>query len=131
MKKLQVELKNYNRRMGDRSVSLRLDTLTEISPDEIAEIDGHIGDVGLLVLTDVQIGNEVDFDVNELVKDLEPDRELAHKKSPSKRFRDILWRLQEQELERKPTEEEFAKYYKQEYDKICSHFLDKFDKDLI
>lgn len=130
MKKIQVELKNYNRRV-DKSVSLRLDTLTEISPDEIAEIDGHIGDVGLLVLTDVQIGNEVDFDVNELVKDLEPDRELAHKKSPSKRFRDILWRLQEQKLERKPTEEEFAKYYKQEYDKICSHYLDKFDKDLI
>ena len=130
MKKLQVELKNYNRRV-DRSVSLRLDTLTEISPDEIAEIDGHIGDVGLLVLTDVQIGNEVDFDVNELVKDLEPDRELAHKKSPSKRFRDILWRLQEQELGKKPTEEEFARYYKTEYDKICSHYLDKFEEEVL
>ena len=125
-----IELKNYNRR-ADRSISFRADSLLEIGSKEIAKIDGHIGDVGLLVLTDVQIGNEVDFDVNELVKDLEPDRELAHQKSPSKRFRDILWRLQEQELGRKPTEEEFARYYKTEYDKICSHYLDKFEDDLI
>jgi hypothetical protein len=129
MKTMQLELKNYSRRMGDKSVSLRLDSLLEITPEEIAEIDGHIGDIGLLVLTDTQIGNEVNFDINELVKDLEPDRELASQKSPSKRFRDILWRLQEQELGKKPTEEEFAKYYKQEYDKICSHYLDKFNDD--
>ena len=45
----------------------------------------------------------------------------------SKRFRDILWKLQEQRLGRAPTEEEFAKYYKSEYEKICNHYLNKFD----
>lgn len=130
MIKLQVELKNYNRRV-DKSVGLRVDTLYEMKSEDIAEIDSHLGDVGVLVLTDVNIGNEVDFDVNELIKDMTADRELATQKSPSKRFRDILWRLQEQELGRPPEEEEFAKYYKNEYDKICDHYLDKFDKDLI
>jgi hypothetical protein len=131
MYKVQVELKNYNRRIGDKTVTFRTDSLFEIPSDDVSLIDAHIGDVGLLILTDVQIGNEVDFDINELVKDLEPDRELAHKKSPSKRFRDILWRLQEQELGRKPSEEEFARFYKAEYEKICSHYLEKFDKELI
>lgn len=133
MYKQQIELKGYHRKQSleDRTVSFRVESLFEIPSDDMSVIDSHIGDVGLLILTDVQIGNEVDFDVNELVKDLEPDRELAHKKSPSKRFRDILWRLQEQELERKPTEEEFARFYKEEYDKICSHYLEKFEQDLI
>jgi hypothetical protein len=130
MFKAQVELKNYNRRV-DKSVGLRVDTLFEMKSEDIAEIDSHLGDVGILVLTDVNIGNEVNFDVDELVKDLEVDRDLAQQKSSSKRFRDILWRLYEQELGRPPEKEEFAKYYKAEYDKICSHYLDKFEDDLV
>lgn len=127
MLQLQVELKNYNRR-ADNSVSLKCDTLYEMKSQDIAEIDSHRGDIGVLVLTDTAIGNEMKFDVNELVKDLEPDRELAQEKSPSKRFRDILWALQAEKLGRKPEPEEFADYYKTEYDKICEHYKEKFDK---
>lgn len=127
MFKLQVELKNYSRRV-DKSVGFRVDSLFEVKSKDIAEIDGHIGDYGVLILTDTQIGNEIDFDVNKVLEDLEPDTDLVQKKSPSKRFRDILWRLQEQQLGHKPTEEEFAKYYKAEYDKICEHYKDKFDE---
>jgi len=126
MKNIQVELKNYNRRV-DRSVSLRIDSLYEVSSKDIAEIDSHMGDFGVLVLTDTQIGNEVDFDVNKVLEGLEVDSDLPQKKSPSKRFRDILWRLQEQKLGHKPSEEEFAKYYKAEYEKICQSYKDKFE----
>lgn len=127
MFKAQVELKNYNRRV-DKSVGIRVDTLYEMKSQDIAEIDSHLGDYGLLILTDTSIGNEVDIDVNKVLEDLEPDKDLAKQKSPSRRFRDILWRLQEQRLGRKPTDEEFARFYKHEYDKICEHYLDKFEE---
>jgi ssDNA-specific exonuclease RecJ len=130
MLKLQVELKNYNRRV-DNSVSLKCDTIFEMKSEDIKEIDEHRGDLGVLILTDTPIGNEVSFDVNEVLKDMTEDRELAQSKSPSKRFRDILWRLQEQKLNHKPTEDEFAQFYKAEYEKICAHYLDKFDTDLV
>jgi len=126
MFKIQVELKNYSRR-ADKSVSLRVDSLYEVRSEDIAEIDSHIGDYGILILTDTAVGDEVDFDVNKVLEDLQPDSDLVKKKTPSKRFRDILWKLQEQRLGRAPTEEEFAKYYKSEYEKICNHYLNKFD----
>ena len=126
MFKIQVELKNYSRK-ADRSIGLKVDSLYEVGSHDIAEIDSHLGDYGILILTDTPIGNEVDFDVNKVLEDLQPDSDLVKKKTPSKRFRDILWKLQEQKLGRTPTEEEFAKYYKAEYDKICDHYLNKFD----
>jgi hypothetical protein len=130
MKVIQVELKNYNRR-ADSSVSFRADSLIELSSKEIGEVDSYRGSVGFLVLTDIMIGNEVKVDVNEILKNLPENDAIDNYKSPSKRFRDILWRLLEQDLGRKPSKEEFADYYKREYDKICSHYKDKFDEDLV
>jgi hypothetical protein len=128
MFKTAVELRNYNRRM-DKSVTLRVDTTFEMKPQDIAEIDSHLGDVGVLVLSDTPQGN--DLDMEEILKDLEVDKDIPKKKSPSRRFRDILWRLLEQRLGRKPSEEEFGVFYRDEYDKICSHYLDKFEDDKV
>ena len=130
MKVIQVELKNYNRRADD-SVSLRLDSLVELSSKEIAEIDSHRGTVGFIVLTDATIGNEVKVDIDEIIKNLPENDAIDNYKSPSKRFRDILWRLLEQDLGRKPDKIEFADYYKREYDKISSHYKDKFDEEVL
>lgn len=130
MKTIQAELKNYNRRADD-SVSLRLDSLVELSSKEIAEIDSHRGTVGFVVLTDTVIGNEVKIDIDDILRNMPENDAIDNYKSPSKRFRDILWRLLEQDLKREPTKEEFADFYKREYDKICNHYKDKFDEDLI
>lgn len=130
MKTIPIELKNYSRR-SDGSVSLRCDSLLEVSSKDIAEIDSHRGDTGFIVLTDSAVGNEVDFDVNEIIKNLPENDAIDNYKSPSKRFRDILWRLLEQDLGRKPDKEEFADYYKREYDKISSHYKDKFDEEIL
>lgn len=130
MKTIQAELKNYNRRADD-SVSLRLDSLVELSSKEIAEIDSHRGTVGFVVLTDTLIGNEVKIDIDDILRNMPENDAIDNYKSPSKRFRDILWRLLEQDLKREPTKEEFADFYKREYDKICNHYKDKFDEDLI
>ena len=55
---------------------------------------------------------------------------LNNYKSPSKRFRDVLWRLLEQEIGRQPSKEEFADYYVREYNKIIEHYKDKFEDNL-
>jgi len=130
MKVIQCELKNYSRR-ADNSVSLRLDSLIELSSKEIGEIDSFRGSVGFVVLTDTLIGNEVKIDIDEIIKNLPENDAITNYKSPSKRFRDILWRLLEQDLGREPTKEEFASYYKKEYDKICEHYKDKFDDEIV
>jgi len=129
MKVIQVELKNYNRRADD-SVSFRCDSLLELSSKEIGDIDSYRGSVGFIVLTDSTVGNEVKVDIDEIIKNLPENDAIDNYKSPSKRFRDILWRLLEQDLGRKPEKEEFVDYYKREYDKISEHYKDKFDEEM-
>lgn len=130
MKVIQIELKNYNRRSDD-SVSFKCDSLIELSSKEIGEIDSYRGSIGFMVLTDSAIGNEVKVDIDEIIKNLPENDAIDNYKSPSKRFRDILWRLLEQDLGRKPDKEEFADYYKREYDKISSHYKDRFDEEIL
>lgn len=129
MKVIQVELKNYNRR-ADNTVSLRCDSLIELSSADIAEVDAHRGDVGILTLTDSMVGNEVNIDVDEIIKNLPENDALPNYKTPSKRFRDVLWKLQEERLGRAPSKDEFADYYKREYDKIIEHYKSKFEDNL-
>ena len=129
MKTIPVELKNYNRR-ADESVSFRVDSLLELSSKDIAEIDSHRGDSGMLILTDSPVGNEVKVDVDDIIKNMPENDALDNYKSPSKRFRDILWKLLEQDLKRKPTPEEFADYYKKEYNNICEHYKAKFNDEV-
>ena len=128
MKTIPVELKNYNRR-ADESVSFRVDSLLELSSKDIAEVDSHRGDSGMLILTDSPVGNEVKVDVDDIIKNMPENDALDNYKSPSKRFRDILWKLLEQDLKRSPTPEEFADYYKKEYNKICEHYKTKFNDE--
>ena len=127
MKVIQIELKNYNRRADD-TVSLRCDSLIELSSKDIAEIDSKRGDIGILVLTDSMIGNDMpEINVDDIIKNLPENDAMDNYKSPSKRFRDILWCLLKERLGKKPTEQEFADFYKREYDKICGHYKEKFD----
>jgi len=126
MKVIQTELKNYNRR-ADRTVSLKVDSLLELKSKDIEEIDSHLGDIAVIVLTDSVVGNEVKVDVDDILKNLPQNDTLDNYKSPSRRFRDVLWRLLEQELGKQPSEEEFAEYYKSEYDKIIVHYKGKFE----
>lgn len=128
MKVIQTELRSYNRRADD-SVSLKLDSLIEMSSNDIADIDSKRGDIAIVVLTDTVIGNEVDIDVDDILKNL-PENDTIEYKSPSRRFRDVLWRLLEQKLKRKPDDNEFADYYKREYDKIIEHYKDKFEDNI-
>ena len=126
MKIIQGELKGCNRRSDD-TVSFKVDSLLEVSSKDIGEIDSYRGSVAVIVLTDSTVGNEVNIDIDEILKNLPENDAMSNYKSPSKRFRDILWRLLEQRLQRKPSTEEFADFYKREYEKICGHYKEKFE----
>ncbi len=129
MKVIQTELKGYNRRQDD-SVSFKVDSLIELSSKDIGDIDSYRGTIAILVLTDSLVGNEVNIDVEDIIKNLPENDALDNYKSPSKRFRDVLWRLLEQKLGKQPNKEEFADYYKREYDKIIEHYKGKFEDNL-
>jgi hypothetical protein len=130
MLKLLAELKNYNRRV-DNSVSLRFDTLYEMKSQDIAEIDSHRGDIAMLVLSDTPIGNDTpNFDIDEIIENMPENDAIANYKSPSKRFRDILWVVLKSDLDREPSKEEFADFYKRIYDKLCIHYKEKIKEPL-
>jgi len=127
MKVIQTELKTYNRRADD-SVSLRLDSLLELTSDDIAEIDRLRGNVAVAVVTDTIVGNEIDIKIDEILENLPKNDILNTYKSPSQRLRGALWLNSKQDLKRKPTKEEFAEYYDREMDKIIKHYTDKLDE---
>lgn len=123
MRAIPVELKNYNRR-ADRSVSFKTDSLTEMSSQDIAEIDGHIGDVGFIVLTDTH--NLDDVKVDEILENLPENDLYDNHKTPSQRLRNVLYVRLEQKLGRKPEKEEFATYYLNNMESI----INKLKEDL-
>lgn len=119
MKTIPTELKNYNRRADD-SVSLRLDSLIEMSSKDIAEIDSSRGDIALLILTDTLIGNELDLNIDKILDD-PVDRDIFdNHKTPSQRLRNVLYVQQKQKLGRKPDDKEFADYYKRSMEAIIN-----------
>jgi hypothetical protein len=68
MKVIQTELKNYNRR-ADESVTLRLDSLIELSSQDIADLDSARGNVAIVTITDSLIGNNIpDIDIQEILR---------------------------------------------------------------
>lgn len=119
-----IELKNYNRR-ADRSISFRVDSLLEIGSKEIAEIDGHIGDVGFLVLTDAH--NLDNIDVGEILEGLPENDLYDNHKTPSQRLRNVLYVRLEQKLGRKPEKEEFAIYYKNQMEGLINKFKEELE----
>jgi len=117
MKVIHTELKNYNRR-ADNSVSLKVDSLTELSSKAIGEIDSYRGNIAIVVLTDSLIGNEIDINVDDILEGL-PEADLYdNHKTPSQRLRNVLYVQCEQKLGHKPTNEEFADYYKRKMDAL-------------
>jgi len=119
MKVIQSELKNYNRR-ADESVSLKLDSLLQLTSKDIAEIDSYRGSVAFVVLTDSNIGNEVNVNIDDILENLPENDLYDNHKTPSQRLRNVLYVQLEQKLGKKPSKEEFADYYKRSVEAIIN-----------
>lgn len=124
MKTLTLELKRYSRR-SDNSVSLTLDTLVELSSEEIAEIDRNRGNLALVVITEESNPEKINVDMDKLLKDMPENDGFTEFKSPSKRLKNVIYILQQQQLNRKPTEEEAMVFYKDYMEKFINWVKDK------
>jgi NDP-sugar pyrophosphorylase family protein len=124
MKTLTLELKRYSRR-SDNSVSLTLDTLVELSSEEIAEIDRNRGNLALVVITEESNPESINVDMDKLLKDMPENDGFTEFKSPSKRLKGVIYVLQQQQLNRKPTEEEAMVFYKDYMEKFINWVKDK------
>ena len=124
MKTFQVELKNYNRR-ADRSLSFKVDSLLEVPSKDISDIDSHIGDIGLLVLTDQHTVEDVNID--DILKNMSENDLVDNRKTPAQRLRGALFLRLEQKLGRKPEKTEFATYYLNNMNAIISKITEELD----
>jgi hypothetical protein len=127
MKVINCKLNSANRRADD-SVSLKLDSLLEISSKELGEIDSYRGSVAVVTLTDSIVGNDVLVNVDDVIKNLPENDTFDAFKSPSKKQKAIMYRYLEAKLGRMPLTEEFTDFYVSEMKKIFQHYADKIDK---
>jgi len=97
------------RRLKDRSVSIHVQTMQEQSQKQMAELDDLFQRHCVIAIKE----EEVPFTEAELndLDAIEVDI-LDTTKTPSKRLRNVLWKLQEQELTHKPDEAEFKEFYR-------------------
>lgn len=106
-------------RKADKSISLHFTTALEQDSDELKEFDEATGSCILAIKP-----NESEFELEDLTK-LDSIDIAIPEKSPSKRLKDVLWRLQQQELGRKPERPEETEYYRVTMNKIIEHFKSK------
>ena len=107
----------------DKSISLRMSTL-EQTPTQAAELFSLMGKMAVVAIKE----DAESFSSDEMDSLDSIDVDLYDKgKSPSKRLRNTLHVLYQQELGRKPTDEEFKEYYRVKMEQLITHFKDKLE----
>ena len=112
------------RRKSDKTISLNICTAVEQTTQEMAELDAMFQQHILVAIkeedtpfTDVELE-----DLSNVNVDL-----YDTSKSQSKRIRNVIWRLQEQDLKRPPTKDEFSVFYNLKTEAIIEHFKKRLD----
>ena len=110
MKVIKCRLENYNDRKDD-SVSLKLDSLLEVSDQDVMEIRSLRGNIAIVAITDVMDVLEADIKTEDIMALLPDDPFVDKRITPSQQKRRDLYVLQSKILDRKPTKEEQAQFY--------------------
>jgi hypothetical protein len=110
MKVFKCKLANYNDRK-DNTVSFKLDSLLEISDQDIAEIRSLRGNIAIVAITDVVDVLEADIKTEDILEQMPDDPFVDKKITPGQQQRRDLYVIQEKKLGRKPSKEERAKFY--------------------
>lgn len=109
-------------RRKDGSMTLRFVT-NELDKDHRSSLDDLFQAFGILYFREGErVADKLLSSLDELDIDI-----YDKKKSQSVRIRNIIWKNQEKELDRKPTEEEFKEYYRVYTEKIITHLKNKLD----
>ena len=109
-------------RKADKSVSLTFNTSTEQSSEEYVLLDRLFQQDCLIAIKEGS-SQFKDVELNDM-DSLDLDI-YDNKKSQSQRIRNVLWKLQEQELKREPTHDEFKEYYRIKTEQLIEHFKNK------
>lgn len=118
-----VTLTRANRK-ADKSVSISFTTMQEQTTNEMAALDALFQQDCIIAIKPIEtpfLDKELS-DLDSIDLDLEDTS-----KTPSKRLRNVLWRLQEKELKRKPTDDEFKEFYKIRMEKLIELIKQKLD----
>ena len=103
-------------RKADKSISIHFTTALEQNSDELKEFDDSLGSCILAIKP-----NESEFELEDLTKLDSVDIAITEK-SPAQRLKHVLWRLQEQELGRKPDRAEETEYYRLKMNQLIEHY---------
>ena len=125
---IPIQFKGYFRRV-DKSVGLKLESEMEVRSEEIGKIDSLIGNLGVLAVSESAEFNLPDGDIKKMLEEM-PRYDATEIKSPSKRYRAILYRVLEKKLGKKPTEVEFGEYYIKHYEELCQKGIEYLNSDL-
>lgn len=112
------------RRKTDRSVSITFNTMLEQTSSEYLDLDTLFQRDCIIAIKE---GDSKFKDVE--LDDLDSiDTDLYdEKKSQSKRIRNVLWKIHEQELGHKPSNIEFKEFYRIKTEQIIQHFKSKLE----
>jgi hypothetical protein len=124
MKVFKCKLANYNDRK-DNTVSFKLDSLLEISDQDIAEIRSLRGNIAIVAITDVVDVLEADIKTEDILEQMPDDPFVDKKITPGQQQRRDLYVIQEKKLGRKPSKEEQAKFYVDRMERIHEENLEE------
>ena len=110
MKVFKCKLANYNDRKDD-TVSFKLDSLLEVSDQDIAEIRSLRGNIAIVAVTDVVDVLNADIKTEDILDQMPDDPFIDKRITPGQQQRRDLYVIQEKTLGKKPTKEEQAKFY--------------------
>lgn len=116
-------LTRANRR-ADKSVSISFTTMQEQTTNEMAVLDALFQQDCIIAIkpSETPFLDKELSDLDEVDLDLEDTS-----RTPSKRLRNVLWRLNEKELNREPTKDEFKEFYKIRMEKLIELIKQKLD----
>ncbi len=111
---LPCTLNGYSRKK-DRSVSLRLETTTEVDSDVVRDIDTFLLKAGYFLFSENQIQDS----------DIPKDNAPIEGKSDSKRLYDVLYVMWHGLKEKGNTNQDFNSFYHAKMERIIEHFKDQ------
>jgi hypothetical protein len=110
MKVFKCKLTNYKDRQ-DNTASFFLESLLEVSDQDIADIRSLRGNIAIVAITDVVDVLEADIKTEDILEQMPDDPFVDKKITPGQQQRRDLYVIQEKKLGRKPSKEEQAKFY--------------------
>lgn len=126
---IPIQLENWRYRRGDETMAFTVRSVVKIPTSDFERVEEMVNKLGVIILSESATYSMTDKDIEKVLQDL-PKYDTASVKSPSKRYRAILWHVLSKKLNREPSPEEFAKYYDERYEELIDKAKEYLDSEL-